>query len=42
MTTHKAHRSAVSGKFVTERFAVSHPKTTVRETIKTPPKPKGK
>ena len=32
-------RSAVSGEFVTERFAKSHPRETVKES---PPKPAGK
>jgi hypothetical protein len=30
----KASRSAVSGKFVTKKYAEEHPQTTVRETIK--------
>jgi hypothetical protein len=34
MTMSKAYRSAVSGRFVTEKYANSHPKTTVKETIK--------
>ena len=29
-----AHRSAVSGKFVTARYAKSHPRTTVKERTK--------
>ena len=32
------HRSAKTGKFVTEKYAKSHPATTVKETNKTPPK----
>lgn len=28
----KKHRSAVTGKYVTEKFAKKHPKTTVSET----------
>ena len=28
------HRSAVTGKYVTPRYAASHPRTTVRETTK--------
>lgn len=31
-TTH--YRSAITGRYVTERYATSHPKTTVRETEK--------
>jgi hypothetical protein len=31
----KVCRSAVSGKYVTESYANSHPKTTVKETVKT-------
>ena len=27
-------RSAISGKFVTKTYANSHPKTTVKETVK--------
>lgn len=27
-----SHRSAETGRFVTERYATTHPKTTVRET----------
>jgi hypothetical protein len=37
-------RSAVTGKFVTERYADKHPKTTVTEKIKpggSPPGTKG-
>ncbi len=30
----KANRSAQTGQFVTEKYAKSHPSTTVRETIK--------
>ncbi|MDZ4105037.1 MAG: hypothetical protein U1D41_02545 [Nitrosomonas sp.] len=29
-----AHRSAVNGRFVTEKFADKHPDKTVKETIK--------
>jgi len=32
------HRSAKSGKFVTKKFAESHPATTVKEALK----PKGR
>lgn len=28
------HRSAISGKFVKQSYANSHPKTTVKETVK--------
>jgi hypothetical protein len=36
-----AHRSAETGQFVTKKFADNNPKTTVKETIKTPkPAPK--
>lgn len=30
----KVNRSAVSGKFVTASYAKTHPKTTVKETVK--------
>ncbi len=33
------HRSAKSGRYVTEKYADDHPDTTVKETD--PPKPKG-
>lgn len=29
----KKHRSAVSGRYVTEKYSKSHPKTTVSERI---------
>ncbi len=32
------HRDAGDGKFVTERYADNHPKTTVRETVPQPKK----
>lgn len=32
------YRSAVTGRYVTERYATSHPKTTVREVDKKPAK----
>lgn len=35
-TTEKA-RSAITGKFVTEKYAESHPKTTVVEKVKVGP-----
>lgn len=31
-----AHRSSETGRFVTERFADRHPKTTERERIRRP------
>jgi hypothetical protein len=40
MGTKKITRSAISGKFVKKSTAKSHPKTTVTETVKTPPKKK--
>jgi len=30
----KVHRSAITGKFITERYARRNPKTTVTETVK--------
>lgn len=33
-STSKSSRSAITGKFVTKKYAKSHPKTTVTETIK--------
>jgi hypothetical protein len=30
----KVNRSAVTGKFVTEKYAKQHPKTTEKETVK--------
>ena len=38
--SHKASRSAVTGKFVSDKYAKSHPKTTVRETVKNPTRKK--
>lgn len=36
MTKKKSvHRDAGTGKFVTKRYADKHPKTTVKETVKT-------
>jgi hypothetical protein len=32
--TREVNRSAVTGKFVTERYADKHPKTTVTEKVK--------
>ena len=32
------HRSAVTGKFVTEEYARKHPRTTVKEKVKVPPR----
>lgn len=34
--TQVSHRSSRSGRFVTERYANSHPATTERERIKHP------
>lgn len=34
--SHKSNRSAVTGKFVSNKYAKSHPKTTVKETVKNP------
>lgn len=34
------YREAGSGEFVKKEYAEKNPKTTVRETIKTPPKKK--
>jgi len=39
--TDAGYRSAGSGKYVTEKYAKTHPKTTVKETKSAPPK-KGK
>jgi hypothetical protein len=36
--TQDAHRSSVTGRFVTERFADRHPNTTEHERIKHPNK----
>ena len=33
-TTKPRNRSAITGKYVTKPYATSHPKTTVRETVK--------
>jgi hypothetical protein len=38
--THKVHRDAGTGQFVTEKYADRHRKTTVRETVPNPPKKK--
>jgi hypothetical protein len=35
MTT-KVNRSSVSGRFVTEQFTKTHPKTTQTETVRRP------
>jgi len=32
------HRDAGTGQFVKPEYAKNHPKTTVKDTIKTPPK----
>lgn len=34
--TQVSHRSSESGRFVTEKYANAHPKTTERERIKHP------
>jgi hypothetical protein len=34
--TQKTHRDSGTGRFVTERFADRHPKTTEKERIKHP------
>lgn len=36
MPTQVSHRSSQSGRFVTERYAQTHPSTTERERIKHP------
>jgi hypothetical protein len=36
------NRSAITGRIVTEKYADAHPRTTVKETLKTPPPNKGK
>ena len=36
------HRSADTGRYVTEEYARKHPKTTVKETDKVKQKPKKK
>ena len=38
----KRARSAVTGEFVTQKYADKHPKTTVKETVKPKPKPSKK
>ncbi len=38
----KSYRSAVTGKYVKEGYAKSHPKTTVSESKPKPPKPSNK
>ena len=38
--TKKVNRDAGTGQFVREDYAKKHPKTTVTETVKTPPKKK--
>lgn len=35
--TQDAYRSSVTGRFVTERYAERHPRTTEHERIKHPP-----
>jgi len=34
VATQKVFRSAKTGRFVTKKFAVRYPKTTVKETVK--------
>ncbi len=34
MAKNKRCRSAITGKFVKESYANSHPKTTIKETVK--------
>ena len=34
--SHTGHRSSVSGEFVTEKYAKSHPRTTQKESIPNP------
>lgn len=41
MAKKEIYREADKGKFVTKEYAEKHPKTTVKETVKTTPK-KGK
>jgi len=36
--THKVHRDAGTGKFVTPGYAKKHPKTTVSDRVKNPKK----
>ena len=40
MPTKKIHRDAGTGQFVTPAEVKKHPKTTVTETVKVPPKKK--
>ncbi len=42
MSQKKVARSAISGRFVTKKHAAASPRTTVVETIKTPPPSKKK
>jgi hypothetical protein len=42
MATRKIGRDAGSGQFIPVKVAERRPKTTVIETIKTPPKKKGR
>jgi hypothetical protein len=37
-TTRYRYRSAVDGKFVTAEYAQRHPRTTVKETVRVPPR----
>ena len=36
--TRTQYRSAVTGKFVTPEYARNHPRTTVKERVKVPPR----
>jgi hypothetical protein len=38
--TKTVHRDSGSGRFVTERYAKTHPKTTETERVKVPTNPK--
>lgn len=40
MPTKKVYNSAITGKYVTQAYAKSHPKTTESHVVKTPPKKK--
>jgi hypothetical protein len=39
-TTRKIYRRSDTGEFTTEKYANNHPKTTIKETVKAPPKKK--
>jgi hypothetical protein len=40
--TRPVDRSSVTGRFVTEQFAKSHPRTTEHQRVPVPKPPKGK